>query len=276
MSCVEQLDPQPRSGAKSLLLTILGEFVLPAGGEVWTSTIVDGLAELEVTERNARQALARLGDDGLIEATRSGRKARWHLTELGRQVLTSGAERIYSFGATADVWTGEWLILVCPVPESERAKRHHLRTRLGFEGFGFMAPTIAVSPHPDRESAADRILAGLGLADTASTFIATSGSATPDDRIVSDAWQLDELAADYQRFVDEFTSFDIGEPATAFAALVCLVDAWRRFPFRDPELPADLLPDAWIGGRARVLFDQRRGDWSAAAHRWFARTDASG
>jgi phenylacetic acid degradation operon negative regulatory protein len=139
-----------------------------------------------------------------------------------------------------------------------------------------MAPTIAVSPHPDREPSADRILAGLDLAESATTFVATSGSATPDERIVSDAWQLDELAADYQRFVDEFMPLDVGHPAAAFAALVRLVDAWRRFPFRDPELPADLLPDRWIGRRARSLFDQLRADWSAAAHQWFARTDASG
>ena len=29
-----------RGGAKSLLLTVLGEFVLPAGGAAWTSTLV--------------------------------------------------------------------------------------------------------------------------------------------------------------------------------------------------------------------------------------------
>jgi DNA-binding transcriptional regulator PaaX len=41
-------------------MTMLGEFVLPFGGTVWTSTIVDGLTASDVSERNVRQAVARL------------------------------------------------------------------------------------------------------------------------------------------------------------------------------------------------------------------------
>src|SRR5262245_18189502 len=49
---------QPRSGssAKALLLTVLGELVLPGGGAVWTQTVVQLLGRLDVGERNARQA----------------------------------------------------------------------------------------------------------------------------------------------------------------------------------------------------------------------------
>ena len=30
--------------------------------------------------------------------------------------------------------------------------------------------------------------------------------------------------------------------------------AWRRFPFLDPKLPAELLPAEWAGARAAALF----------------------
>lgn len=246
-----------RRGAKSLLLTLLGEFVYPRGGSAWTSTIVAALETVGVTERNARQAIARLGDEGIATARRHGRRTRWHLTERGTHLLSTGSERIYSFGHRAVTWDGSWLLVICSIPESQRAVRHQFRTRLTFEGFGFIAPTIAVSPHADRESAANDIVAGLDLAETALTFRSTSGSMTPDDEVLRTAWDLDALTTDYHAFID---TFDRGSPTApdALGTIILLVDEWRRFPFVDPELPTALLPDGWIGARAQHVFDEQR------------------
>jgi phenylacetic acid degradation operon negative regulatory protein len=35
-----------------------------------------------------------------------------------------------------------------------------------------------------------------------------------------------------------------------------LMDAWRRFPGLDPELPEALLPQPWPRARARTLFTE--------------------
>ena len=51
-----------------MLLTILGEFVLPRGGTAWTQSLVDGLATLGASERNARQAIARTAEQGFLES----------------------------------------------------------------------------------------------------------------------------------------------------------------------------------------------------------------
>jgi phenylacetic acid degradation operon negative regulatory protein len=48
---------------------------------------------------------------------------------------------------------------------------------------------------------------------------------------------------------------------------VRLVDAWRRFPFLDPGLPDDLLPDAWVGHRAAEVFHGRHAEWAPGAMR---------
>ena len=259
---------------------MLGEFVLPNGGAVWTSTVVDGLAQVGIEERNARQALARLGDDGIVRAAREGRRARWHLTERGAEILAGGTRRIYGFGTRADDWDGSWVVVTCAIPETDRSKRVRLRTRLGFEGFGFLAPTIAVSPHLDSEAAAGRILAELGLADQATTFVAVSGSMTPDERIVAEAWDLADLAEAYAEFVADFGSAgteraDPRLPEPEFGRIVLLVEAWRRFPSLDPELPSRLLPSDWPGVDARSVFDARRAAWSANAQRWFADAESS-
>src|SRR5689334_24942964 len=87
------------ASARSLLLTVLGEFVLPAGRPVWTSALLDLLADLDVAEKAARQAIMRSADSGWIEASRIGREARWSLTPAGTELLREGTERSYGFAA---------------------------------------------------------------------------------------------------------------------------------------------------------------------------------
>ncbi len=264
-----------RASGRSLLTTILGEFVLPSSGAIWTTTAVAALGTLGVTERNARQALARLGDRGLIAPARHGRAVRWSLTEEGIRLLTTGAERIYSFGARGDAWDGHWLVVLCSVPERERAKRHQLRTRLTFEGFGFVAPSVAVCPHRDREHAANEILRSLGLAGDALTLDARTASLTSDGRMIESAWELSSLAASYRAFVDEFGALTPVTAEDAFRETIRLVDAWRHFPFRDPELPTPLLPADWPGRPARALFETSRVSWADAAHSWYRTSESS-
>ena len=51
-------------------------------------------------------------------------------------------------------------------------------------------------------------------------------------------------------------------------AHVQVVSAWQRSPFRDPQLPEELLPD-WIGHRASIRLASLRDQWSDAVHaRW--------
>ena len=83
------------TSARSLLMTVLGEFVLPAGRPVWTWVLVDTLASFGVAEKSARQALARAAAEGLLVRERVGRRTRWDLTPPARRLLTEGARRIY-------------------------------------------------------------------------------------------------------------------------------------------------------------------------------------
>lgn len=263
-----------RSSARSLLTTLLGEFVLPHGGTVWTTTAVSSLALLGIAERNARQALARVRDQNLIAPERHGRSVRWSLTPSGARLLSSGANRIYSFGWRSEPWDGKWLVVACPIPERERAKRHKLRTQLTFEGFGFIAPSIAVSPHRDREEVMNEILTRLGLADEAVTFIARTGTLTTDVNLIDRAWELEAIESGYRTFIKSFENIAPVTPEGAFTETIRLVDAWRRFPFRDPDLPAELLPTGWLSYRARDLFAQKRLEWSYEARRWYLAAEA--
>ena len=63
--------------ARSLLMTLLGEYVLPRERAAWTSTFVEALSADGVEEKAARQALARTAAEGWITAERVGRRVRW-------------------------------------------------------------------------------------------------------------------------------------------------------------------------------------------------------
>lgn len=259
--------------AKALLLTILGEFVLPHGGAAWTRTVVACLGAMGVGERNARQALARVADQGLVLSQRAGRRARWSLTDHGHSLLTAGTERIYRFGAGADDWDDRWLVVLYSVPEEHRAKRHQLRSRLAFAGFGFLGAGVALSPHLDREPLATAVLEDLGLLPGAVVLRAEAGEAVPGRELLRRGWDLDALAGHYRRFLAGFSRRTAVGDEARFRALTDLVDQWRRFPLVDPEIPPRLLPSTWPGPRAKALFDRRHREWVTGANRYYESLD---
>jgi len=259
-----------------MLLTILGECVLPHAGAVWTSTVVGALEPLGVEERNARQAIARLADQGTVHSVKDGRRARWHLTDRGTRLLTDGTKRIYEFGAGDDDWDGRWLVVLCSIPEEQRAQRHQLRTQLGFAGFGFVAPGVAISPHLDREPAAMAVLAELALTPGAMVLRAETADVGDAAELLDRAWDLDALEAEYEAFITSFQRRSPRSGAESFGALVELVHEWRRFPFVDPEIPPRLLPAGWSGRQAKALFDACHAAWAPAGNAWYEELEQAG
>jgi phenylacetic acid degradation operon negative regulatory protein len=257
------------ASARSWLLTALGEFVLPAAGPTWTATIVTALRGLGLEEKTVRQALARIAADGLIQAERVGRRACWELTPRGRRLLSEGAERIYSFAGQTSTWDGRWLVLI--VPDSPREHRHRLRTRMSWAGFGSIGANLWVSPGVDREAEAKQLLDELGLSATTLSFTGPFAGIGSERDAVEQAWNLHDVANRYADFLGEFADARpiSGEPT--LLAQIRLVHEWRRFPFLDPQLPAELLPPEWIGARAAALFRRQHTAWhpGAQAH-WLA------
>ncbi len=263
------------ASARSLLLTVLGEFVRPAGQPAWTGALVAALAEVGVEEKAARQALSRTAAEHLLSAERDGRRVRWHLTAAGDRLLAEGTERIYSFGRPVQRWDGRWLVLAVSVPETQRQLRHRLRTRLTWAGLGSPLPGLWVTPDIDKEKEVAAAIEELGV--EACSFVGPYGAVGDQRRVVAAAWQLGELERLYDVFLAEVGGADVAGRAGAFSAQVQLVQRWRRFPFLDPALPAQLLPEGWPGPAAAALFHARHDAWhqQAQAH-WRALSDGAG
>jgi phenylacetic acid degradation operon negative regulatory protein len=253
--------------ARSLLITVLGEYVLPRAAPVWTSVLVETLGLLGVAEKSARQALARSAAEGWLSRAQYGRRVRWELTGPGTTLLGDGARRIYSFGRSAREWDGRWLLLLVSIPDSKRELRHRVRTQLSWAGFGALSAGMWVSPDPAREAEARDILASLGLADAAMSFLGSYGSVGTQASVARQAWDLDAVSARYQDFIDAFSSASPATGADYLVAQTRLVHAWRRFPFLDPQLPRDLLPAGWAGTTAARLFRSRHDAWQGEAQR---------
>ncbi|WP_220100598.1 PaaX family transcriptional regulator C-terminal domain-containing protein [Mycolicibacterium moriokaense] len=253
--------------ARSLLMTTLGEFVLPFGQRVWTSTLVRALGLVGIEEGSARQALARTAAEGWLTSDRIGRRVRWSLTDAGRGLLEEGAHRIYSFGSEGASWDGRWLVVLISIPESMRALRHKVRTQLSWAGFGSPLPGVWISPHTSAAAAAKAIFEGLELGDKALSFVAEYGALGSQNDMVSAAWDLADVERHYEDFIEEFSDLEPRSADDVLVAQLRLVHEWRRFPFLDPQLPRLLLPPHWSGTAAKSLFESKHTAWQEPARR---------
>jgi phenylacetic acid degradation operon negative regulatory protein len=259
--------------ARSLLLTVLGEFVLPRRGQVWTSTLVEALGALGVEEKSARQALFRAAGEGLMSSTRHGRRVRWRLTAAGEQLLHEGTERIYGFMRSPHPWDGRWLVLTVSVPESQRQLRHRLRTRLTWLGLGSPSPGLWVVPDTGKEGEVSAVIDELGLHDRAFAWAGSAVSAGDPGKLINTAWDLDDVEKRYLAFIDHFGSLKATAGQDSFVNQVRLVQEWRRFPFLDPDLPSELLDHDWPGPRAAATFHDRHDRWHRKAQDQWDRMD---
>jgi phenylacetic acid degradation operon negative regulatory protein len=251
--------------ARSILLTILGEFVHPDHRPVWTATLVEALAVLGVEEKAARQALSRTAAEGLLESARHGRRVLWHLTEGGRDLLEEGTERIYGFMRAQRPWDGRWLVLTVAIPETQRQLRHRLRTRLTWLGLGSPTPGLWVTPDAGKSDAVNAVVRELRLEGQAFAWVGPASGIGDETRLLADAWDLAEVEERYLVFIDLFEKQQSSGPRSAFRAQVELVQDWRQFPFLDPDLPAELLDHDWPGPRAAAAFHDRHSRWARDA-----------
>ena len=260
--------------ARSALLTVLGEYVLPTSGSAWQETLISALGALDYKPQAARQALARSIADEWLRTERHGRRSRVHLTPGTAAMLTAGADRIYSFGRPWE-WDGQWLLVVLRVPEQCRDVRHRIRTQLAWAGFGSLGGGVYVSPHVEREAelrrmADDNDAAGL------QSFRARFGEVGELSDVVATAWDLDAVAATYREFISRFAQLRPKTPEAVFEGQTRLVHAWRKFPFLDPDLPETMLPRGWPRSRAHQLFQAKHASWHTTARDYFKSLDSVG
>ncbi|MGJ7511200.1 PaaX family transcriptional regulator [Variovorax sp. GT1P44] len=263
----ERLSP---GSARSLLLTLLGEFVLPRGRPVWTSTLVHVLVGAGIVEKSARQAIARASATGWIDAHPVGRQTYWTLTERSRRIIDEGAQRVLSMSQRNTPWDGRWLVLVMASPEADRALKLKVSRALHWIGFGNPIAGLWVNPHSEREDEARRVLQQLEISATTFAFLGPSSQMGMTDRQVVDrSWNFDTVSVHYDMLLTRFGRLRPSSGDSMLFTYVQLVNEWQRVPFVDPGLPFVLLPPRWGGREAVTRLETLRQQWSEEAHqRW--------
>lgn len=255
-------------GVRGLLITVLGDYVRPAGRPAPTSAFIDVLGRLGTEETACRQALVRASADGWLVPRREGRYTWWQLSPAFEQFLQLGAERIFGFTGSQPDWDGRWLLVLARAAVDNRAGRHLLRTRLRWAGFGNPAPGTWISTYTDRVDEAQFVLREAGLHEDAQIFRSEYVAGSDLLTLVRQAWNLDEVEREYEEFVAAFTRQPSADP---LVRLTKLVHAWRSLALVDPALPRELLPAGWIGADAAKLFHRQHAKWLPAATREWER-----
>jgi phenylacetic acid degradation operon negative regulatory protein len=247
--------------ARSLVFDLFGDYLRYRGGRVRLRVLVALLDCFGIPEATARVAASRLRREGWLAADKEGRETVYSLTPGAWQMLDEGRTRI--FHRANGPWDGQWHMVIYQVPETERALREQLRRRLAWLGFGPLSPSVWLSPHDRSQQVRDEFTASPAV--QLDTFRSRSAGNGADRDIAARAWDLAALDRDYRDLLGcyepRLAEYRAGavDDRSALVERMRLVYDYRHFPFRDPDLPAELLPEGWPGRQAHDVFLQAHG-----------------
>ena len=258
---------QPRA----LIVTIYGLYARETGGWLSVRALIRLMALLGVDEQAVRSSISKLKRRGLLVAERSGGSAGYALSDRARSILVEGDRRIFERSRAAS--EDGWLVAIFSVPESERERRHRLRSRLSWLGFGTVASGVWIAPAHVEAEARDALEAD-GLSAYVDLFRGAYAGFRPERDEVATWWDLEGLERLYEDFVSAYRPVIVrwrrrrrGDAEAAFADYVRVLTHWRRLPYLDPGLPPDLLPEDWRGSQAADVFFELHERLASPAHR---------
>ncbi|AVH56005.1 MULTISPECIES: PaaX family transcriptional regulator [Streptomyces] len=243
---------------RSLIVTFYGAYGRFLPGPVPVAELIRLLAAVGVDAPSVRSSVSRLKRRGLLEPARTAAGAAGYaLSPDARQLLDDGDRRVY---ATAPPKDDGWVLAVFSVPESERQKRHVLRSRLAGLGFGTAAPGVWLAPARLYEETRHTLLR-LRLDPYVELFRGEHLGFSATAEAVARWWDLAAIAKEHEAFLDQHAPVLHAwerrantPPEEAYRDYLLALDSWRHLPYTDPGLPAALLPQDWPGARSAAVF----------------------
>jgi len=285
--------------ARSLVFDLFGDYLRYRGGEVRLRALVSLMGCFDVPEATVRVVVTRLRKEGWLESRRDGRETVYGLSEGAWALLDEGRARIFNRAAGPWDGQWHMVIYSVPETDRalrEQLRKRlawlgfgplsssvwlspHARldeVRAAFSELCANMPGAADVPGPagvpgaadvpGAEDVPGSALAPGGVpAARIDTFRSRSAGVASDRDIAARAWDLPALDRDYRDLLETYRPRlpDYRRGALAGAAALVermhLIHDYRRFPFRDPDLPPELLPDDWSGRRAHEVFLEAHG-----------------
>ncbi|MFC8371996.1 PaaX family transcriptional regulator C-terminal domain-containing protein [Streptomyces sp. NPDC057239] len=251
-------DQQAPHAPRSLIVTLYGAYGRSVPGPVPVAELIRLLAAVGVDAPSVRSSVSRLKRRGLLLPARTAQgTAGYELSPEARQLLDDGDRRVYATDPPEDEG---WVLAVFSVPESERQKRHVLRSRLSGLGFGTAAPGVWIAPARLYEETR-HTLERLRLDNYVDFFRGEHLGFAPTAAAVARWWDLAGIAEQHEAFLDRHARVlhawerrTDTPPEEAYRDYLLALDSWRHLPYTDPGLPAALLPADWPGTRSAAVF----------------------
>jgi phenylacetic acid degradation operon negative regulatory protein len=259
----------PRSG----VFALFGQYVLPRGGEIWLSGMIQAMSAWEFGEAAVRSTALRMKKEGYLLSQRQGRRTSYWLTDKGLNRLNMGGFR-FSIPPD-DAWDGQWTIVVYSVPEKERACRDELRSALQLWKFGMLAPGTWLSTRPLLPEL-ERELRELGVWKYVDVFRSEYLGSNDLSTIVAKAFpQIPTLVDHYRNYIINseplLHRYQTGrlDDEACFANRLQNLWAFGSIAGDDPILPPSLLPKDWPRPQAQLLCGELQQVLTEPAERFF-------
>lgn len=245
------LDPEVARARrpKWLALMLMAQYGYEPPAALSTSTFIDVLGRFAVSSHAVRSALSRLVTDGVLRNYRHGRETYYGITPQGYDVLTKGHALAWR---EADAhWDGTWTLLAYSISEDRRDLRHRIRSRLTWGGFGILRSGVWIAP---RSVDVKSMLAGLGVSKDVRVFSGMPTGDTTASELIHEAYNLQEIAERYLRFVDRWTSESRIQSMDELCSFLLIRSEWQQLVQIDPRLPTEYLPTGWPASDAEQIF----------------------
>ncbi|BCU80585.1 phenylacetic acid degradation operon negative regulatory protein PaaX [Polycladomyces abyssicola] len=246
---------------RSLMFTLYGDYIQYYGEEIWIGSLIRLMGEFGISEQSVRGATMRMVNQDLLKVRRIGNKSYYSLTDKGKRNIEDGVRRVYSI--KNHKWDRLWRVLTYSIPEEKRELRTQIRKELTWLGFGLISNSTWISPNPLEEKVMDMVRE-YHLEPYVFFFQTDSIVSHENEDIITRGWDLEKIENEYKQFIQycEARYEEIKQAIYSgtlsnrecFKERTILVHEYRKFLFKDPGFPLDLLPQKWSGIKARELF----------------------
>lgn len=246
------------------MLILYGDYLLEDKAEMGIGSIITLFSNFGLSEQAVRSAVSRMCRSKLIKVRSQGRKSFYSLTDFGRGLLTTGANRVLVRKGTN--WDGYWNIVSYSIPEDNRKTRDSFRRELSWLGYGALSGATMISPYDLSREILD-LASKLEISQYIHIFKAQQTGIGDAKKIVTSCWDLGKIHDIYADFLENYrTRYEDFKNRIEnkekirngeyFTERFLLIHDYRRLPFYDPDLPEELLPKNWLRPEAVLLFNQ--------------------
>lgn len=251
-SFFEEISGHQSVSGTSLIVSYFGDYLWTCGGGIWLGNLIQSMETLGLNQRVVRSSVFRLHKDEWLTINKVGRKSYYYLEPGRYNEMLNANKKIYHSEKPA--WNQRWNIIhtsLGPTNSSKDKVRY-----LQHKGFGLFDKDFFVQPDlqqltPELKQEITKVIPSAKIFQQAELYSENSEALR---NMVSQSWDIDRIAEEYQQFADLFAPAweilqtmeeDVITLEDAFKMRLMVIHFYRRIIVKDPDLPTELLPKDW-------------------------------